>query len=204
MRPVVLPEAVEAWRAEDGRGIYGCDDMPGWAGLGWFVWFKGGDTSDLPRMDIAKRGWQQVRDMMAAPRVAVYEVSALRQAYVVGEADTRPQCSTCGGSGEHECTCRDSHDCGECDGEGRIGKRPKASVPGLRVYRSQLPPAPEATGVDGRLGPLLDGFNVVRLCTEPDARRCALAGVDDAGDICVIVMPRLLSAEEERAAKEAP
>lgn len=35
-------------------------------------------------------------------------------------ADSIEVCDTCDGTGEHECDCGDTHECGACDGSGKL------------------------------------------------------------------------------------
>ncbi|HVZ89595.1 MAG TPA: hypothetical protein VHG72_21720 [Polyangia bacterium] len=125
--------------------------------------------------------------------IALTEDESLRIDRVAGIPDKTKECSDCGGTGECECHCGDSHGCAKCDGEGEIIVEPGTEEEdGQAVFRSR---DGKRVAVQAKYGDLLRGYSVFRLPIDPlhlndDDEECrALVGIDDSGEAVVAVMP---------------
>jgi len=131
--------------------------------------------------------------ILSGPRSpAVEDTSRARSAFREGEKDTRSACPNCDGSGECGCNCGDEHDCGKCDGDGKLGSAPLDLIPGERWYRA----GEESILLADSLSRLLDGLTPYAV-EVPTLKRMlfdgkAILGVDADGDAVVLIAPMRL------------
>lgn len=188
MRPVLLPPDVIAmddrmWRSDP--------ELPGWLTNGFIAAFVG--SAAPVTAEAAAPLKKKLAELSSAERFPVTEAADMRMPY--RRTEKNGACFECHGNSRHECECGDEHTCGVCDGSGTY-KDVDQDV-GQRVYLN----GDCISVVDARFGALLDGLKTFRI---GKGDMDPIAGVDDAGDVVAIVMPRRDTIRTPAAIEAAP
>jgi len=188
VRPVVLPEWLTDGRHY--RAPRSIPAMPGWLHIGPVAAYVGVEKASAIVDEVSSEAAQALTTVLSGHRSpAAEDPSKERVAFRPGEKDTRKDCDECKGTGECTCHCRDVHDCGGCDGDGKLGPAPLDLIPGERWYRS----GEESILLADSLAHLLGGLTafaveVPGLKPVPFDGR-AILGVDADGDAVVLIAP---------------